>query len=64
MSLCKIMVLAYQDNLIYEGFDEQDLRFGIFYAKGMIGLGYIKEPFYKFNLNEFIEWATNLRGNR
>ena len=64
MSLCRLMVLDYlkqtgrfdgQD----ERYDDDDLGFGINYAQGLIEDGYITEPFYNFNLKEFIKWCKN-----
>jgi adenosine deaminase len=39
-------------------YDRYDLEKGIDYCKWLIESRYKKEPFYKFNLKDFIIWAN------
>ena len=67
MSLCCLMVYDFKHGWgRYEDaewgeprelYSDSDLRFGISYAEGMLEEGHTHEPFHKYDLRAFIEWA-------
>lgn len=62
MSLCRLMVMDFTDNIgRYEGrcqrYSDRDLEFSIIYAEDLIEHAYTQEPFYKYCLKGFIKWA-------
>jgi hypothetical protein len=68
MSLCKLMIEDFLGTFDWNEFCYQykpnelpytkyDLEKGIDYAEGLITMGYIEEPFYEYNLKNFIIWA-------
>jgi len=66
MSICQIMI---KDFMYKTGrlepilkkwmYSNKDLRIGIQYCLDLKTLGYKKEPYHNYNLDEFINWAKN-----
>jgi len=66
MAICQIMI---SDFLHKTGrlepvlkkwmYSNRDLRVGIEYCQDLKLLGYKKEPFHKYNLDEFIKWGES-----
>lgn len=69
MSLCVLMIedfkgifdwneFCYQYKPGEEPYVKYDLEKGIAYAEGLIDLGFTEEPFYEYNLEDFIQWGN------
>ena len=60
MSLCRLMIIDFMEGglTLGEDYDEYDLRNGKEYAEWLIWEGHVTEPFYGFDLQEFIQWCV------
>ena len=61
MSLCRIMVEDFINPLEKEEryYDNYDLESGVAFSEWLIEEGFELEPFYGYNLEDFIIWAKN-----
>ena len=62
MAICKLMISdylissgQYDNNVCY--YDNADLVEGINYGEWLLEMGFKEEPFYDFNIKEFITWC-------
>ncbi len=66
MSICQNMIqdfLYSTGRLTDEGdelYNTSDLETGLHYAEWLIKDGYTKEPFYDFDLKEFVKWCRRM----
>jgi len=70
MSLCRLMVEDFmygrglwaddldKKTMINRNYNRSDLLFGIAYAEGLLEEGHEEEPFFEYNLRNFIIWAN------
>ena len=62
MSLCRLMVMAYEgNNPEHIGYDDYDLKFGIGYATGYIEEGHTYDLIDGFDLKDFANWCRKKR---
>lgn len=57
MSICKLMIMDFMGPTTVEGYDAYDLKKGKGYAEWLLELGFKIEPFYQFDLRDFIAWC-------
>jgi hypothetical protein len=65
MSVCRLMIYDFmyktgnrEPVLKVKLYGRYDLEKGIDYCRWLIEMRYKREPFYKFDLKDFISWAT------
>ena len=63
MSLCRLMTIdcfsgigRYEEDGL-ERYGKMDLEFGLHYAKNLMDEGYLREPFYGFDLRKLYLWC-------
>jgi len=66
MTVCRLMVMDYlygigriDPDLNTTRYDDDNLREGADYARGLQEMGYTKEPFYGFDLSRFQKWCES-----
>ena len=70
MALCRLMISDFMEHTgrFPECFNREmaysdyNLEEGIDYAEWLLEDGFKKEPFYGFNLKQFIKWAKEILG--
>lgn len=67
MAICQRMIhdFLYQTDDYKEGYSDRDLEIGIQYCKDYLADRVKKEPFHKYDLQKFIDWAeAKMRSNK